>query len=187
MFICHNLQIASILALITQFACMASQKQIMKNHTDQVGNNLFSFILIMGIVVCFFKLISDCLVICGAINVSKNAMYWKWILNHSIDSQCILLNMHFKFHLRKFNNLFCCCFVYLCSKRHVKSPFGLRSICAQLSMCSSLRYSFMTCSSSTNRTLNLRMCLFWRLSYSSQTVSAYFAILQSLNLICNFA
>ncbi|XP_055312235.1 uncharacterized protein LOC129574357 [Sitodiplosis mosellana] len=58
--------IASIVALVCQFLFMAYQKVIMKNHDDQVGINLFTFVLIMGIVVCFFKLISDCLLIYGA-------------------------------------------------------------------------------------------------------------------------
>lgn len=77
---CCCLQFASILALVCQFLFMAEQKHIMKNNVDQVGNNLFSFVLIMGIVVCFFKLISDGLLIYGATKVWT--FIWNWLYFH---------------------------------------------------------------------------------------------------------
>lgn len=49
---------------------LAEQKHILKNKDDTIGNNLFSFIFILGIVVCFFKFISDLLAVYGAVNVS---------------------------------------------------------------------------------------------------------------------
>lgn len=67
---CFYFQILTVCALLLQFTALAQQTQIMKNHDDQVGNNLFSFVIIMGIVVCFFKLLSDCMLIYGAKHVS---------------------------------------------------------------------------------------------------------------------
>lgn len=60
----------TLAALLLQFTALTQQTQIMKNHDDRVGNNLFSFIAIMGIVVCIFKLLSDCLLVYGAKKVS---------------------------------------------------------------------------------------------------------------------
>lgn len=60
--------------MIIQFVFLAKQKDIMKSE-DFSGNNLFSFIFVMGIVVYFFKLIADMLVIYGAINVSNDSQY----------------------------------------------------------------------------------------------------------------
>lgn len=65
-------QIMTVAALLLQFTALAQQTQIMKNHEDQVGNNLFSFVIIMGIVVCVFKLLSDCMLIYGAKQVSHS-------------------------------------------------------------------------------------------------------------------
>lgn len=69
----------AVVALVLQFTALAYQKDIMKNQNDQVGNNLFSFIAIMGIVVCFFKLLSDCLAVYGAINVSCTLCFGRWV------------------------------------------------------------------------------------------------------------
>lgn len=69
----------AVVALVLQFAALAYQKDIMKNQNDQVGNNLFSFIAIMGIVVCFFKLLSDCLAVYGAVNVSCTLCFGRWV------------------------------------------------------------------------------------------------------------
>lgn len=69
---CFLFQILTVCALLLQFTALAQQTQIMKNHDDQVGNNLFSFVIIMGIVVCFFKLLSDCMLIYGAKHVSHS-------------------------------------------------------------------------------------------------------------------
>lgn len=60
----------TVAALLLQFGALGHQAQIMKDHEDQVSNNLFSFVIIMGIVVCVFKLLSDCMLIYGAKHVS---------------------------------------------------------------------------------------------------------------------
>lgn len=67
----YPIQVASMVALMIQFVVLAKQKEIMKSEEDLSGNNLFSFIFIIGIVVSFFKLIADILVIYGAVNVSN--------------------------------------------------------------------------------------------------------------------
>ncbi|XP_031631211.1 uncharacterized protein LOC116345718 [Contarinia nasturtii] len=69
--------IASMLMLASQFILMALQKKVMLDETDKIGNNLYSFVMIMGIVVCFFKLISDCLLIFGAIKqTTREVSVW---------------------------------------------------------------------------------------------------------------
>lgn len=72
------IQIAAFITLVIQFVALAEQKHIMKNDEDQIGNNLYSFIFILGIVVCFFKLIADFLVIYGAVNVSYTTFRLEW-------------------------------------------------------------------------------------------------------------
>lgn len=68
----------TVAALLLQCTALSQQSQIMKNHEDQVGNNLFSFVIIMGIVVCVFKLLSDFMLIYGAKHVSHSKkIKWK--------------------------------------------------------------------------------------------------------------
>lgn len=58
---------------------LAEQKHILKNKDDTIGNNLFSFIFILGIVVCFFKFISDLLAVYGAVNVSFYQYFFSYV------------------------------------------------------------------------------------------------------------
>lgn len=60
----------SSFSMIIQFVAIAERDVIMLNKDDPVSINMFSFIFSMGILVCFFKLTSDILVIYGAQQVS---------------------------------------------------------------------------------------------------------------------
>lgn len=65
-----SFQMVSLLSMSIQFVAIAERNEIMLNKEDPVSTNLFSFIFSMGILVSFFKLTSDLLVIYGAKNVS---------------------------------------------------------------------------------------------------------------------
>lgn len=66
----------SLLSMIIQFVAIAERDKIMLNKNDPSSTNLFSFIFSMGILVSFFKLTSDILVIYGAKKVSDPYSVW---------------------------------------------------------------------------------------------------------------
>lgn len=65
-------QLVSLCSIVIQFAAIADRNMIIKDTKDPVTINLFSFIFAMGILVSFFKLMSDILVIYGAKKVSAS-------------------------------------------------------------------------------------------------------------------
>lgn len=60
----------SFVTLCLLFDALAEQGNILKNPKDENGKNLFSLVFVLGIIICFFKLLSDLLLIYGATIVS---------------------------------------------------------------------------------------------------------------------
>lgn len=65
-----HFQLVSMCSIVIQFAAIGDRDMIIKDTKDPVTINMFSFIFAMGILVSFFKLMSDILVIYGAKKVS---------------------------------------------------------------------------------------------------------------------
>lgn len=61
----------SFVTLCILFDALAEQGHILKNPKDENGKNLFSLVFVLGIIICFFKLLSDLLLIYGATIVSS--------------------------------------------------------------------------------------------------------------------
>lgn len=70
-----HFQLVSLFSMIIQFVAIAERDEIMLNKEDDASTNMFSFIFSMGILVSFFKLTSDLLVMYGAKKVSGSKQH----------------------------------------------------------------------------------------------------------------